>query len=344
MSRRLTKSDITVFLIFAILFIAYIVISTIVSIIIEVVNAIIDNWQTVIPIFTFITLLFLLIKKNIKENRDKKDKALEALIFSQHKAMSHSQIDSMNGLDFEHYAAKLMQNEGYSSKVTVGSNDLGVDIIASRDSDKYSVQVKRQKSKVSRRAVSDAVAGMSLYDCNRSMVVTNNYFTPGAIKLAETNSCVLIDRDELIKWNHNFKNREIIQEPATKRPKTIKSFFSSSYYTENKYYLIPIFFLLLFILSQTGWNYYNKEDSQVISYDKVWRLPSDSESATLNNIITKYNIIKYKMLKVKRINVNEYLIACQKDDLNWFYYNIDTVKKKLYYVNTKERWQLKPPD
>jgi len=84
--------------------------------------------------------------------------------------------------------------------MTKASGDFGVDIVASNNNDRFAIQVKRYTTKVSRRAISDAVAGMYHYGCNKAVVITNHYFTPGAVKLAQSTNCILIDRDALTKW------------------------------------------------------------------------------------------------------------------------------------------------
>jgi len=58
----------------------------------------------------------------------------------------------------------------------------------------------KSKGKVSRRAVSDAVAGQHYYNCDLAMVITNNYFQEGAIQLAKSTNCTLVDRDTLSEW------------------------------------------------------------------------------------------------------------------------------------------------
>ena len=73
------------------------------------------------------------------------------------------------------------------------------------EDDKIAIQVKRQQSNVSRRAVSDAVAGMNYYDCNKSMVITNSYYSKAAYELATVNYCELVDRDELVQWIIRFQ-------------------------------------------------------------------------------------------------------------------------------------------
>jgi HJR/Mrr/RecB family endonuclease len=75
-----------------------------------------------------------------------------------------------------------------------------VDIIAKKDGYKYAVQVKRYNQPISRRVISDAVAGKAPYGCHSAMVITNNYFTNDAKKLAQATGCELVDREKLIKW------------------------------------------------------------------------------------------------------------------------------------------------
>lgn len=110
------------------------------------------------------------------------------------------QVDSFDGFQFEQYVAGLLRQQGFTVELTKASGDFGVDIIAEKTPSKYATQVKRQTSPVSRHAVSDAVAGMRHYGCNSAMVITNNYFSPGAIELAKSTECELVDRATLTKW------------------------------------------------------------------------------------------------------------------------------------------------
>jgi hypothetical protein len=41
---------------------------------------------------------------------------------------------------------------------------------------------------------------MAHYKCNAAMVVTTHWFTEGARQLAQSNGCLLVDRDELARW------------------------------------------------------------------------------------------------------------------------------------------------
>lgn len=37
------------------------------------------------------------------------------------------------------------------------------------------------------------------------MVITNNYFSPGAVELAKSTGCILIDRDMLANWVNEYQ-------------------------------------------------------------------------------------------------------------------------------------------
>jgi HJR/Mrr/RecB family endonuclease len=114
-------------------------------------------------------------------------------------------IDTIDWLEFERYVAELFRTRGYKVHDTALSNDFGVDLVAKRDDVTYAVQIKHYKGTLDQKPVREAVAGMAKYRCNKSMVVTNSYFTKSARTLAESNKCQLVDRDALAKWVAEFK-------------------------------------------------------------------------------------------------------------------------------------------
>jgi restriction system protein len=115
------------------------------------------------------------------------------------RALKISDIDNMDGIEFENYVVGLLNHHGYHSiQTTKRSNDFGADIIAKKGKDKYSIQLKRLSHTVDRSAVSDAVGAMAFYGCNKSMVITTNYFTKSAKAFAQLHHCKLIDRDQLL--------------------------------------------------------------------------------------------------------------------------------------------------
>lgn len=148
----------------------------------------------IISVAILIFLLKLLIKLY---KRRKQEKLLRALRIAD--------IDNMSGLEFEEYIARLLRYMGYKVENIKASGDFGVDIVAKKQDETYAIQVKRHSYPVSRRAISDAVAGKQHYKCDKAMVITNNYFTKDAIALANSCECILIDRDTLSKWIADFQ-------------------------------------------------------------------------------------------------------------------------------------------
>lgn len=116
------------------------------------------------------------------------------------RALERADLDRLSGPEFEALVGDLLTRRGYRVRHTGRSGDLGVDMIAERSPNRYAVQVKRQAQPVSRHAVSDAVAGKAHYGCNAAMVVTNATFSPGALALARSNGCELVDESVLADW------------------------------------------------------------------------------------------------------------------------------------------------
>jgi len=59
------------------------------------------------------------------------------------RAIQIANVDAMTGIDFERYLRKLLSTRGYSVSMTQASGDFGVDLIATSNSDKIAIQVKR---------------------------------------------------------------------------------------------------------------------------------------------------------------------------------------------------------
>lgn len=110
-----------------------------------------------------------------------------------------SEVDKMDGLKFERYLAELFKSQGYSTVVTQGSGDYGVDLILSRQGKRIAVQAKRYKNNVGLEAVQQVQAGKAKYNCSEAWVVSNSNYTDQAISLAKANGVRLIARQELIE-------------------------------------------------------------------------------------------------------------------------------------------------
>lgn len=122
-------------------------------------------------------------------------------VFSKKSKYNIYAIDNISdGHTFEYVVADLLKGVGFSNvKVTVGSGDYGIDVLANYDGCSYAIQCKKYSSKVGISAVQEAYAGRSYYGCNYAMVITNNYFTPAAIKLAKSTGVILWDRNNVKK-------------------------------------------------------------------------------------------------------------------------------------------------
>ena len=113
-------------------------------------------------------------------------------------------VDYMDGRDFEMWCAELLWYSSFTDiKVTPASSDQGVDIIAQYKGEKYAIQCKRFSNRLGNTPVQEVCAGKVFYGCDRSAVMTNNYFTKGAIQLAKATGVYLWDRDTLMELLNN---------------------------------------------------------------------------------------------------------------------------------------------
>ena len=106
-------------------------------------------------------------------------------------------IDGLDGFAFEHLLGALFKQMNYKVEVTKSSGDQGADIIISKMGRKTVVQAKCYLNNVNNKAVQEVVAAMKFYNADAGMVVTNSYYTKGAIELAKANDIALWDRDKL---------------------------------------------------------------------------------------------------------------------------------------------------
>lgn len=109
-----------------------------------------------------------------------------------------SDIDLMEGHDFEYFCADLLRKKGFQEvEVTKGSGDYGIDILAQKDGVTYGIQCKCYATPVGVKAVQEAYAGRDYYDCMVGVVLTNQYFTSPAVEVAKKLKIMLWDRGYL---------------------------------------------------------------------------------------------------------------------------------------------------
>lgn len=112
-------------------------------------------------------------------------------------------MDELEGLEFEYYCADLLKNNGFIDvEVTKASGDFGADILAEKDGITYAFQCKCYDKPIGVHAIEEIYAGRDFYDRMVGVVMTNQYFTDPAVKMAEKFNILLWDRgyiDEMEK-------------------------------------------------------------------------------------------------------------------------------------------------
>lgn len=114
-----------------------------------------------------------------------------------------SDLNSMDGFEFEDLIAKLLTEMGYSIEQTKKTGDGGIDIIAHTFepiiSGKYIIQCKRQKSLVGEAVVRDLFGVISADKAaNKGILITNSRFSSKATSYAHDKNIELIDESALI--------------------------------------------------------------------------------------------------------------------------------------------------
>jgi len=91
----------------------------------------------------------------------------------------------MNGYQYEKKCAELLKRKGFTDvRVTPGSGDQGIDVIAYLKKKKYGVQCKYYEGTVGNKAVQEVFAGAAYYNCDVALVITNSTLTKSAKALA----------------------------------------------------------------------------------------------------------------------------------------------------------------
>lgn len=156
-----------------------------------------------------------------------------------------SQLDNMEGHRFEFACADILKMNGfYDVKVTQGSGDYGVDIIARKGMRKYAIQCKCYSHKLDNKPIQEVIGGLAYYGCNKGVVMTNQYFTEPAKQLAKVNGIELWDRNVLSRMTKRtskikmrLKKEEHLQEhnPSSKAKQPVTETNSFQIYSTPKY-------------------------------------------------------------------------------------------------------------
>lgn len=112
--------------------------------------------------------------------------------------MSVRDIDGMDGIEFEELTCDILAANDFDiAESTQASGDFGVDVLAEKDGITYAIQCKCYSGLVGIDAVQQVYAGRAYYNCHVAVVLTNQYYTHHAQRLADKIGVVLWDRDTL---------------------------------------------------------------------------------------------------------------------------------------------------
>lgn len=108
-----------------------------------------------------------------------------------------SDVNDMDGIEFEHYCAEILSNAGWNARVTSASGDQGIDIIATCKNVKVVFQCKKYSQDVGNSAVQQIYAGKEFEKAHFAAVITNSAFTKSAKQLAKSTGVYLLHHTDL---------------------------------------------------------------------------------------------------------------------------------------------------
>lgn len=106
-------------------------------------------------------------------------------------------LDDVSPIDFEHQCAEILNQTGWTARVTQASGDQGIDVIATYGNVKAVFQVKKYSKPVGNSAVQEILAGKAFEQAHVAAVVTDSTFTASAKKLANATGVFLLHYSEL---------------------------------------------------------------------------------------------------------------------------------------------------
>jgi restriction endonuclease Mrr len=120
----------------------------------------------------------------------------------------------MDPIDYEMMVADALTDLGWQTRLTKGSGDQGIDVIAEKRQRRVVIQCKRYASSIGNAAVQEAHAGKSFEKAQYAAVVSNAPFTRGARQLAASTNVILLHDDELAQLDMKIFTADAVLAPA----------------------------------------------------------------------------------------------------------------------------------
>jgi Holliday junction resolvase len=126
----------------------------------------------------------------------------------------------MNPKQFEELVCDYFRNKGYEAKTTSYSNDYGVDVFASKGTEKIAIQAKMYGSgtrKINRQMVMELHGAKDYFDCTKALIATDGILLADALEVAKKLNIEILNIDSSIplkakKSAHIAKSFESIWE------------------------------------------------------------------------------------------------------------------------------------
>lgn len=102
-----------------------------------------------------------------------------------------------DGIDFEHWCAARIEEQGWNVRVSNASGDQGIDIEAMKDGILVAIQCKRYTGAIGNKSVQEAYTGATHYRADRAVVIGTGGYTKAAIELATNTGVILLDAENI---------------------------------------------------------------------------------------------------------------------------------------------------
>lgn len=220
--KRNKKTSFKALKVFAYIIICHFVLASICVAIITVIDYISYLFQThfiisivvlVIVCLLFILSIFLFVRRKIQRKKINTYYNIDDELYK---------IDYFSGEQFEDWCACLLSNLGYRNiQKTKSSGDQGADLIAIYNGEKYAVQCKRYNGKLGNKPIQEVLAAKYYYNCDYAFVMTNSFFTDGALSISGSTGVGLWNRNRLIMMMEQVNEYTYLE--SIKRKKAEKS-------------------------------------------------------------------------------------------------------------------------
>jgi tetratricopeptide (TPR) repeat protein len=132
--------------------------------------------------------------KDAEQLRDVMVKRQDFLALIERNRTNVAFIDSLTGIEFEHFMAEHFKKHHFLVNISPPTRDKGSDLVITNENTRMVVQTKRTNSSTGIRAVQATFSAMHFHRCDRCVLISTNFFTVDAIKMAKQINVELWDR------------------------------------------------------------------------------------------------------------------------------------------------------